>query len=811
MNTKIIRLKYLITAILICLISGNVWGQNWIATDIAELTSSDIFVIVDVTSSRAMSNDKGTSTAPTAVAVTLNSDKTEITSTVADNLKWNISTTSGNYTFYPIGTTASWLYCTASNNGVRVGTNSNKTFSWDASNNKLKNAETSRWVGVYVSGSDWRCYTTADQTNIKNTVTKFFKYTEAVSSVAAPTISPKSGNFENSQEVTITPAEGTTVYYTTDGNDPDNISTLYERPFTITKTTTVKAIAYKDTETSEIVSATYTKVLPAPTFTFSNENISINLGETFTAPTLTNTSDGTVTYTSSNTELATITNDGAVTLAEGASGTTTITASVTETETYAAASASYTLTVVDPNNLNFTYEFAKKIWTENGIQALEGINWNLQLEGSTYFGNFDNGKGIQLGTSNIPATSIKLSTNDINGTIKSLKIWTSGAKNINATIATTVAGIPYGTPQNITTTNTMYEFEGDNSGNIEFAWVNEGKAAIYIKKIEISYRIILPSSTTDPITKAMTLTGAWTADKLAALDLTGINSLDMTGISVPTGVTLSDTRNPNCIVYVSYDDIEKAETLPNAVIVDQSGSITYDKGIQLTDGYDFHNKTAFNGNISYTRNFLSGWNTFALPFPTEITAGDEIEEFNAVDGNTIRFKKASTLAANTPYLINIATAGEKTFTATGAYVPVTAPTGETYKSSFTKLTGGDMTGKYILVLEEDKEVFAPATTAATLPAFRGYLELPQVSGIRYSIAHDQGGATNIETNNEEGVNIYAENGILNIHTNVAQTLQIRSIDGRTIQRIQLAEDSDIRINNLAKGIYLVNNMKVIIK
>ena len=137
--------------------------------------------------------------------------------------------------------------------------------------------------------------------------------------------------------------------------------------------------------------------------------------------------------------------------------------------------------------------------------------------------------------------------------------------------------------------------------------------------------------------------------------------------------------------------------------------------------------------------------------------------------------------------------------------------GDSYKSNFTTLTGEAISGKYILVLEGDKEVFAPATTGATLPAFRGYLELPQVTGIRYSIAHDQGGATNIETTKGDGIHIYVENGVVNIHTDVVQTIQIRSIDGRTILRVQLAENTDTQINHLDKGIYLVNNRKVVIK
>ena len=71
-----------------------------------------------------------------------------------------------------------------------------------------------------------------------------------------------------------------------------------------------------------------------------------DLGSTFTAPTLTKTTDAAATYTSSETSVATVdASTGDVTLV--GAGTTTITATTPETDTYMAGSASYTLTVID--------------------------------------------------------------------------------------------------------------------------------------------------------------------------------------------------------------------------------------------------------------------------------------------------------------------------------------------------------------------------------------------------------------------------------------------------------------------------------
>ena len=151
-------------------------GENrWVKTTLSDLLPTDQVVIVDVTSKCAMSNDKGTSDAPTAVSVTLDGDA--LTGTVAENCVWNVTKNSDNtYTFFPNGTTEKWLYTIKDNNGVRVGTSENNCFEEysDGSYNGLKNTATSRYVGVY-NKQDWRCYTSVNQ-NIENTSIAYYKY-----------------------------------------------------------------------------------------------------------------------------------------------------------------------------------------------------------------------------------------------------------------------------------------------------------------------------------------------------------------------------------------------------------------------------------------------------------------------------------------------------------------------------------------------------------------------------------------------------------------------------------------------------------
>lgn len=77
--------------------------------------------------------------------------------------------------------------------------------------------------------------------------------------VAMPVFSPDAGTYYDQVEVTLSCAtEGATIYYTTTGADPSTTDQLYEGPFVITETTTLKAIAVKDEAQSYVASATYT-------------------------------------------------------------------------------------------------------------------------------------------------------------------------------------------------------------------------------------------------------------------------------------------------------------------------------------------------------------------------------------------------------------------------------------------------------------------------------------------------------------------------------------------------------------------------
>ena len=146
-------------------------NEEWVQTELADLTENDVFVIVGNNGSNdsnfAMTNDNGASSgAPAVVAVTVEDGK--IASKVNDNMMWNVSgNATDGYTFFVNGDSEKWLYCTTTaasgaNNNMRVGTGDRKAFILDGDGYLVtKDNNVARYLSIYVNSGtpqDWRGY-----------------------------------------------------------------------------------------------------------------------------------------------------------------------------------------------------------------------------------------------------------------------------------------------------------------------------------------------------------------------------------------------------------------------------------------------------------------------------------------------------------------------------------------------------------------------------------------------------------------------------------------------------------------------------
>lgn len=76
--------------------------------------------------------------------------------------------------------------------------------------------------------------------------------------VAVPYVAAPSDRFKHSTQVSLKGVEpGAAIYYTLDGSEPTTKSTRYATPFNISKTCTLKAVAFKNGEYSHVVSTPF--------------------------------------------------------------------------------------------------------------------------------------------------------------------------------------------------------------------------------------------------------------------------------------------------------------------------------------------------------------------------------------------------------------------------------------------------------------------------------------------------------------------------------------------------------------------------
>jgi len=240
--------------------------------------------------------------------------------------------------------------------------------------------------------------------------------------------------------------------------------------------------------------------------------------------------------------------------------------------------------------------------------------------------------------------------------------------------------------------------------------------------------------------------------------------VDLRGISMFDGVTITPSSNPNCI-YLLATGAESPSALSGCNVVRGTSvaNLTADS-LTLQDGYDFYTPLPFTASaISYTRTFTlaangtSGWNTILLPFDVSSINCAEIgtvdwfhsgsdtgknfwvRNFTADGPGTVIFDYADAMTANTPYIIAVPdnrwgsdwqmTGRAVTFSGTSAVIEPTAECslgGNNFKFSGSTV-GSSLKDVYLLNAEGSS--FALVKTSTDVPAFRAWFSPVELSAL----------------------------------------------------------------------------------
>ncbi len=235
------------------------------------------------------------------------------------------------------------------NNDYTTSFNSFATL--DATNNKITiNSCYDGMIGFTFTNTDGGYTSLNDTTKITFNVTP-----------PKPTISVPGGTYDAAQTVSIVSnyqGTGATIKYYFD----PTAEQTYSADLSITETKTLTAWVEVNGVKSDTVQAPYT-IRQAANLSYSATSATANIHEssiTFTPPTLSNPSQVAVTYSSSNTAVATINTTGDVTIV--GAGVTTISAKPTDETLYIPTPATYELTVTRDFNNPFANQPAEQIY-----------------------------------------------------------------------------------------------------------------------------------------------------------------------------------------------------------------------------------------------------------------------------------------------------------------------------------------------------------------------------------------------------------------------------------------------------------------
>ncbi len=306
----------------------------------------------------------------------------------------------------------------------------------------------------------------------------------------------------------------------------------------------------------------------------------------------------------------------------------------------------------------------------------------------------------------------------------------------------------------------------------------------------------LKDITDGSLTGDLTLTGSWMKgdcqntdggwvpvtyndfETLAAKISPNVTSVDFRGTILKDVYNALGGVNPNILTYAD-------QTFDGSNVIANGATAQLD----LNEGFAFKAKEGFTAEkVTMTRAMADGNNTICLPFATtaaELGATNIATYGSSSTANgitTVNFNIASSVAANTPMITDGATASATQEFAGKTIVATPASLGTTFVGVYAPQSATNLWGI-------DSNEFKLGGTDATINAFHAYLT--PAAGAK-SMVFSIGDPTGISSLSQ------AANTLVDVYT--VTGAQVRS---------QVSAGN--ATNGLAKGIYVINNKKVIVR
>lgn len=280
-------------------------------------------------------------------------------------------------------------------------------------------------------------------------------------------------------------------------------------------------------------------------------------------------------------------------------------------------------------------------------------------------------------------------------------------------------------------------------------------------------------------------------------------------------LSLPITLNPNCLVHTPTGNyFGKNDINPH----------TYNcRNMLLEDKHPFSAPTQIMVETgSYVRDWgtnVSGWYTIYLPFALStddisnigFTAVEEYVGLNDA-GTALIFNSVTTTEANKPYIVTFDNEGVDPSSTTemplNGKVIKTKKSNDSsaFKGTYANLLPGEVTGKYILNVAGT--AFQRASNLARVSAFRAYLDLGPSYSLKMRVLHN--GETGLELISQNKLIISGDKSSIHIKSDDARVVKLYSITGMLLKILNLTI-GETTINNLSKGIYIIEKQKVTVK